>query len=80
VKAPPSNGPTTEEIPNILDNRAIYMARFLKGTENPMMVIPPEKRAAAPAPATARPTMSMVELVAAAHKTEPASKMMIALM
>ena len=40
-----------------------------------MMFIPPEKRAAAPAPATARPTISITELVAAPHNTEPSSKM-----
>lgn len=38
-----------------------------------MIVIPPEKRAAAPAPATARPMMNMGELVAAAHIIEPTS-------
>jgi len=63
-------------MPNMLDSKAMYMARFRKGTENPTMVMPPEKRAAAPAPATARPTISMFELVAAAQRTEPASKMM----
>lgn len=36
-----------------------------------MMVIPPENNAEAPAPATARPMISMGELVAAAQMTEP---------
>ena len=50
------------------------MGRFRRGTENPMMFMAPEKRAAAPAPATARPTISMVEPVAAAQMTLPISK------
>ena len=51
------------------------MARFRKGTAKPTMVMPPEKRAAAPTPATARPTINMVELTAAAQTTDPTSKM-----
>ena len=41
VNAPPSNGPTTEDIPNILDKAAIYIGRFLSGTVKPTIVIPP---------------------------------------
>ena len=51
------------------------MARLRKGAIKPMIVMPPEKRAAAPTPATARPRMSIVELVAAAQMTDPTSKM-----
>lgn len=80
MKAPPRSGPTTEEMPNMLDSKAMYIARFLKGTEKPTMFIPPEKRAAAPAPATALPTISMVLLVAAAQRTEPISKIVMAMM
>jgi hypothetical protein len=58
----------------MLDNAAMYIARFRNGAMNPMIVMPPEKRAAAPTPATARPTISIVELVAAAQMTEPTSK------
>ena len=42
---------------------------------NPMIVMPPENNAAAPTPAIARPTISIVELLAAAQMTEPTSKM-----
>ena len=62
VRTPPRIGPITEEIPNMLDNMAIYIARFLNGTANPMIVIPPENKPEAPAPAMARPTISMTEL------------------
>jgi len=51
------------------------MARLRNGTENPMMVMPPEYRAAAPAPAIARPMMNIGELVAAAQIMLPTSKM-----
>ena len=71
VKIPPIIGPTTEAMPNILDRDAIYSARFRKGTENATMVMPPEKMAAEPTPATARPMMSMTDPVAAAHRIEP---------
>lgn len=39
-----------------------------------MMVMPPEKSAAAPAPATARPMMKVGEFWAAAQMIEPISK------
>jgi len=74
VKAPPSSGPTTEEIPNILDNAAMKIGRFFKGTLKPTIVMPPENNALAPAPATARPTINITESFAAAHSTEPSSK------
>lgn len=48
---------------------------FAKGTENPTIVIPPENNPLAPSPATALPTMSIVEEVAAAQITDPISKM-----
>lgn len=73
VKTPPSRGPTTDEIPNMLDKAAMYIGRFIRGTVKPTMVIPPEKRADAPAPATARPTMSITEFFAAAHSIDPNS-------
>jgi hypothetical protein len=75
VNAPPRSGPTTDAIPNILDKLAMYMGRLARGTEYPIMVIPPENNADAPAPATARPTMSIAELVAAAHITEPTGEL-----
>jgi hypothetical protein len=73
VNAPPKRGPTTDDIPNILERAAIYIGRFLKGTVKPTIVMPPEKMADAPAPATALPTMSIVESVAAAQRTDPTS-------
>jgi hypothetical protein len=39
-----------------------------------MICIPPFMRPEPPRPATARPTMSMVELVATPHRREPNSK------
>jgi hypothetical protein len=80
VKAPPKSGPTTEDIPNILERAAMKMGRFCKGTLKPTIVIPPENKALAPAPATARPTMSITEFLAAAHNIEPSSKMTRAVM
>lgn len=74
VKAPPRSGPTTEEIPNMLESAAMKIGRFFNGTLNPTIVIPPENNALAPAPATARPTMSMTESFAAAQRMEPSSK------
>lgn len=40
VKTPPSNGPTTDEIPNMLDIAAMYIGLFDNGTVKPMIVIP----------------------------------------
>lgn len=74
MKAPPRSGPITDDIPNILDIIAIKIGRLAKGTLTPMIVMLPENRALAPAPATARPTISMTEFLAAAHITEPTSK------
>src|SRR4051794_6944298 len=74
VKAPPSNGPTTDEMPNMLDRAAMNMGRFMRGTVKPTIVMPPENRAEAPAPATARPTISITEFFAAAHIIDPSSK------
>ena len=54
------------------------MARYFSGTEYPTIVMPPEKRPEAPAPAIARPTMSIGELIAVAQTMEPTSKSAIA--
>lgn len=69
----------TEDIPNIEDIAAIYIGLFASGTVNPTIVIPPEKMAEAPAPAIARPTISITEFLAAAHTTEPSSNMIRAM-
>ena len=75
VNTPPNSGPTTDDMPNMLDRSDMYNALFLSATEKPTIVIPPENSAAAPAPAMARPTMSITELVAAAQTMEPISNM-----
>lgn len=60
-------------IPSITDNIARYGACFLSGTMIEMIFNPPEKMAAAPTPATARPAMKTADDVATAHNTEPSS-------
>lgn len=79
MSTPPNMGPTTEAIPNMEESDAMKMALLRRETLYPIMVIPPENRAAAPAPATARPQMSMTEFFAVAHKMEPSSNMTNAL-
>ena len=71
VSAPPRIGPTTEAIPNMPDNAAMYIGILFKGTEKPIIVMPPENKAEAPAPATALPIISIGELVAEAHMIDP---------
>jgi hypothetical protein len=60
-------------MPNILEIEAMYSGRRFSGTVKPTIVIAPENNALAPAPATARPTMSITEFLAAAHMIDPAS-------
>ena len=67
-------GPTTDAIPNILDSVAMYIAIFSNGTENPIIVMAPENKPEAPAPATARPIMSIGEFTAAAQITDPTAR------
>lgn len=67
-------GPTTDAIPNILDSDAMYIAILSNGTENPIIVMAPENKPEAPAPATARPIMSIGEFTAAAQITDPTTK------
>lgn len=55
------------------------MGRFREGTEYPTIVIPPEKMAVAPTPATAQPMISIREICVAVQRMEPPSKMMIAM-
>jgi hypothetical protein len=73
VRTPPKRGPTTDEIPNMLDKAAMNIGRLIRGTVKPTIVMPPENNADAPAPATARPTMSITEFLAAAQIIEPSS-------
>ncbi len=53
------------------------MGRFANGTENPIIVRAPEKSAEAPAPAIARPIISIGELVAAAQTIDPTEEIEI---
>ena len=73
VRVPPNIGPTTDATANMLATAEIYIGRLTKGTEKPMIVIPPENNADAPTPETARPTISILELLAAAHRIDPNS-------
>lgn len=61
------------DIPIILERMAIYGGRFSKGIANAMMFMVPEKSAAAPAPETALPAISIGDEVDAALNTEPTS-------
>jgi hypothetical protein len=54
------------------------IGRFCSDTEYPIILIPSDNSAAAPATATARPTMNIGELVTAVHMIEPTSKIMSA--
>ncbi len=74
VNAPPNRGPMTEEIPNIEEMAAMKMGLRSNGTVKPTIVMLPENKAEAPAPATARPIINMTEFLAAAQITEPSSK------
>jgi hypothetical protein len=49
--------------------------RFSWGTQPEMMIMAPFMIPEPPSPAIARPTISMIEDVAAPHKTDPNSKM-----
>jgi hypothetical protein len=60
--------------PYILDSTEIYTAILLIGTANEISIMPPEKIAAAPAPATTRPRMKIEEEGARAQMRDPASK------
>lgn len=58
----------------MLDMAAMNIGLFFIGTLKPMIVMPPENSAEAPAPATARPTISITEFFAAAQMIDPNSK------
>lgn len=75
VNAPPKMGPTMEETPNILDKAARYIARCFRGIAYPRIVMPPENRPAPPAPAMARPTISIGLFLAVAQTMLPTSNM-----
>jgi hypothetical protein len=75
VKTPPSNGPSTDAIPNAIPTKPVYKGRFAGGARKAMMVKPPVARPAHPMPAIARPTINVTELGATAHIRLPNSKM-----
>lgn len=58
----------------MLDKAAMYNGLRRRGTAKPMMVMPPENSPAAPDPATALPTINVVEFLATAHTTDPTGK------
>ena len=74
MNAPPIKGPITDEIPKIAPRRPWYMGRLCSGTMGIMMTITPEKTPADPEPAIARPRINAVDVGAAPHSAEPASK------
>ena len=61
----------TEAIPNMDERIPIYTARLCKGTENPIIVAPPEKMADAPIPDIALPAMSIGDPVDTALIMDP---------
>lgn len=67
-------GPSIDDNPKAMPNIEVNKGRFRRGTSGIVIIIEPEKTPADPKPATARPTMNVGELGAAAHSAEPASK------
>ena len=74
VKIPPMRGPTTDETPKAIPKSDVKIGRLRRGTSGMMTIIPPEKIPADPIPAMARPIMKVVEVGAAPHMADPASK------
>jgi hypothetical protein len=74
VNIPPKIGPNTELNALASPKMLMKIGRFRKGTSGSMIILPPEKMPAAPAPAIARPLMKAVELGAAPQIAEPISK------
>lgn len=77
MKAPPSSGPMTDDIPNKAPTMPTKMGLFLNGTICVTMTVDPAVMPAQPTPAIARPMMKAVELGAAPHRAEPTSKTMM---
>lgn len=70
---PPTVGPSTPAIPNMLEIRAVPNGLFLRGTDVPNIAKLPHSNPAAPTPAIALPIINDIEFRAAAHTTEPTS-------
>lgn len=75
VKAPPTRGPKTEEMPKIMPNMLWNMGRLWSGTMGIMIIMAPEKIPADPKPAIARPAMKTGEFGAAPQTALPTSNM-----
>ncbi len=74
VKTPPRRGPMTDATPNVAPITPVKAGLFAGGAEKAMMVYAPEAIPAPPRPATALPTMRVVELFATAQIKLPSSK------
>lgn len=74
VKAPPSSGPITEEIPKTAPNRPLYNGLLARGMTDTIRIIAPFIMPAVPTPAIARPMMNAIEFGAAPHSADPISK------
>lgn len=68
-------GPAIVEMPKRLERIPVYNARLRRETTTATIESVPDSRPAAPAPAMARPIISMEDEVAAPDITEPSSKM-----
>jgi len=64
----------TEAIPSIAPRIPWYIGRLCNGAIGIIMTMTPEKTPEDPDPAIARPRMNAVELDAAPHRADPASK------
>lgn len=74
MNIPPNKGPATEAMPNMDPKAPINAGLLASGTEYAMIVRPPLKMPATPAPATALPIINVVEFGAIPHISEPSSK------
>jgi hypothetical protein len=61
-------------IPNMVGTSARGAGRYLNGTVNPIMIIPPLNRAAELAPVATRPRLNIVALIEVGHRITPTSK------
>ena len=77
MNSPPRRGPATDAKPNIAPIMPCNRGLLCRGTRFIIIIIPPEKIPAVPAPAMALPTMKTVEFGAAPQIAEPISKIAI---
>ena len=74
VMTPPISGPATAPTPYRPSIIASSIARFSKAAQYDVITVDPLNKPAAPKPAIALPTVSMIEFGATAQMTEPSSK------